>query len=117
MIASALTISFVFLGTALFLGLFRFLRGPTALERLVAFDVINGLVIAIIAALCLAWKETFFVESLLVFSIFGFLSTCTLVFYLDMAAGSRDPNAALKTNSGDEAEVIQVQHVNKGISP
>lgn len=91
MIAYALTAAFAMLGAAVAIALVRLLRGPTPLDRLLSFDLIAGTVVALIALLSIAWKEPFYLEAVLLFSIFGFLSTATMVFYLDMAVSRREP--------------------------
>jgi len=90
MIEVALAISISLLGAGTLISLWRLLRGPTPLDRLLAFDTINGIVVALIALLSVAWQETYYLEALLLFSVFGFLSVSTIVFYLDMAVSDRD---------------------------
>jgi multisubunit Na+/H+ antiporter MnhF subunit len=90
MIEVALGISISFLGAGTFIALWRLLRGPTPLDRLLAFDTINGIVVALIALLSVAWQETYYLEALLLFSVFGFLSVSTIIFYLDVAVSGRE---------------------------
>ncbi|MCA2962089.1 MAG: K+/H+ antiporter subunit F [Silvanigrellales bacterium] len=89
MIAIALGMSISMLGVGVLFALWRLLKGPTPLDRLLAFDVINGMVVALIALLSIVWQETYYLEALVLFSVFGFLSIATIVFYLDMAVADR----------------------------
>lgn len=89
MIAIALGISISLLGAAVLLSLWRLLKGPSPLDRLLSFDAINGMVVGLIALLTILWQEPYYLEVLVLFSVFGFLSVATAVFYLDMAVLKR----------------------------
>ncbi len=78
------------LGLGVLLTLHRLLAGPTVLDRLLAYDLLTNLVLALTATLMVLLAETFFVEALLLISIFGFLSTSAIVFHLDRTLEPRD---------------------------
>lgn len=83
MIEGAVYASCGILGYGVLLALYRLITGPTVLDRLLAYDLLTNLVLALIAAMTILLREYFFVEALLMFSILGFLSVSAIVFHLD----------------------------------
>jgi multicomponent Na+:H+ antiporter subunit F len=70
------------LGLAVLLGLWRLARGPTVLDRIVAFDVVTVSVVGMMTVLSLRWRTTEFLELILVFTLLGFVQTVALTQYL-----------------------------------
>jgi multicomponent Na+:H+ antiporter subunit F len=89
MLTIAFGISAFFMGLATLLTLVRLLKGPTPLDRLLAFDLLNTVVVGLIAVFALYWSEVTFLETLLMFSLFGFLSVSTTVFFLERTLEDR----------------------------
>jgi len=79
-----LTISLCFGGLtlAILLGLFRLGRGPTVLDRILAFDLIAISAVGMVVLLSVLWATPVYLELILIFSLLGFLSTVAFVFYL-----------------------------------
>lgn len=77
------------LGGTVLAALWRLWRGPSVVDRMLAFDLITTCVVAWIAVLSLQWQTELFVELLLVYSLLGFLTTVTLGLYLDKTIAVR----------------------------
>jgi multisubunit Na+/H+ antiporter MnhF subunit len=89
MIVTSLIIGFVLMAAACVIALLRLWKGPTPLDRILSFELMATLTIGLIALFSIYWRERSFAEVLLLFSIFGFLSTATLVFYLEKVLPER----------------------------
>lgn len=77
-----LAISFVMLVAAVLLALARLWRGPTVLDRILAFDLISTGVVGMIVLLSVAWSTPLYLEAILIVSLLGFFTTVAFVFYL-----------------------------------
>ena len=78
------------LGLAVLLGLWRLARGPTVLDRIVAFDVVTVSVVGMMTVLSLRWRTTEFLELILVFTLLGFVQTVALTQYLQKTLERRE---------------------------
>lgn len=76
---------------AICLALYRLFRGPTVIDRLLAFDGIATCSVGILALLSLLWETDIYVELILVYSLLGFVSTVGLVLYLHRTIPVRNP--------------------------
>lgn len=74
-------LGFILLG-AILCGMYRVARGPTVLDRLLAFDLIVVSSLGITVLLGIEWNTTVFVEWILVISLLGFLTSVTMSIYL-----------------------------------
>ncbi|MBX3731287.1 MAG: Na(+)/H(+) antiporter subunit F [Verrucomicrobiae bacterium] len=70
------------LGLAVLLGLWRLARGPTVLDRIVAFDLVTVSVVGMTALLTILWRTPHYLELILIFSLLGFLGTVAFTTYL-----------------------------------
>lgn len=70
---------------AILLGLFRLARGPTVLDRILAFDLIATSAVGMVVLLSVWWRTAVYLELILIFSLLGFVSTVAFVFYLHRA--------------------------------
>jgi len=77
-----LTLAFGTLTLAILLGLVRLARGPTVLDRVLAFDLIATCAVAMVLLLSIQWNTALYLELILIFSLLGFLTTVAFVFYL-----------------------------------
>lgn len=82
MIDVVMTISFGALTLAILLGLVRLAKGPTVIDRILAFDLIATCAVGMIILLSLQWKTTVYLELILIFSLLGFFGAVAFVFYL-----------------------------------
>jgi multisubunit Na+/H+ antiporter MnhF subunit len=60
------------------LGFFRLVRGPTSVDRIIAFDLIVLTIVAFTALLSVEQNSAHFVELILVVSLLGFFGTVAL---------------------------------------
>ncbi|WCJ57846.1 monovalent cation/H+ antiporter complex subunit F [Fontisphaera persica] len=82
MIAIVIPIAFAMLFLAILLGLYRLARGPTVLDRVLAFDLITTCAVGMIILLSIQWQTPLFLELILVFALLGFLTTVAFVGHL-----------------------------------
>ncbi|HAF55271.1 MAG TPA: K+/H+ antiporter subunit F [Thauera sp.] len=75
MIEYALNFGFFALSLAVLLNLWRLLRGPTLMDRVLAVDTMVINVIALIILFGIQQRTTIFFEAALLFAMFGFIST------------------------------------------
>ena len=76
-------IGFLGLTTAILLALWRMARGPSVVDRILAFDAVTVCVVGLIVLLSIKWGSSFFLELILVVSLLGFMSGVAFVFYLE----------------------------------
>jgi multisubunit Na+/H+ antiporter MnhF subunit len=60
-------------------------RGPTVLDRILAFDLITTCAVGIIALLSMKWQTSDYLELILIYSLLGFSGATAFVFYLQRA--------------------------------
>lgn len=70
-------------GIAMLLALYRFLRGPTAADRVVAFDVLTTIAIATIALTGFIEGRGIYLDVALVYGLLSFLGVITVARYLE----------------------------------
>lgn len=80
--STVLSIAFSILTLAILLGLVRLARGPTVIDRIMAFDLITTSAVGMIVLLSIQWRTALFVELILIFSLLGFFGTVAFVYYL-----------------------------------
>ena len=88
-----ITICFAALITAMICGLGRLRRGPSILDRILAFDLIATCVVAMVVLLSVKWNTPMYLEAILIVSLLGFFTTVAFVFYLygDKTKRSKQP--------------------------
>ncbi len=75
MIAYALDFGFFALSLAVLLNLWRLLRGPSLMDRVLAVDTMVINIIALIILFGIQQRTTIFFEAALLFAMFGFIAT------------------------------------------
>ena len=75
MIEYALNFGFFALSLAVLLNLWRLLRGPSLMDRVLAVDTMVINIIALIILFGIQQRTTIFFEAALLFAMFGFIST------------------------------------------
>lgn len=85
MMGMALDLIFGVLMLAILLGLVRLARGPSLIDRVMAFDLISVCAVGMMVLLSIQWKTVQYLELILVISLLGFLTTVAFVFYLHKA--------------------------------
>ena len=64
MMTTTLYTAFGILGLAIVLGLLRLARGPTTIDRILAFDLITTCAVGMIVLLCIQWRTTLYIEQI-----------------------------------------------------
>jgi multisubunit Na+/H+ antiporter MnhF subunit len=77
-----LIIAFLMLAAAVLAGLLRLCRGPSVLDRILAFDLVSICVVGMVVLLSVAWRTSVFIEAILIVSLLGFFTTVAFVSYL-----------------------------------
>ncbi len=82
MLSTVIYISMSIFGISLSLNFFRLLRGPDAVDRILALDTLylNGLALLVVFGVLLSTR--LFFEAALLIALFGFFSTVVLCKYL-----------------------------------
>ena len=82
MLTTVIYLSMLMFGISLLLNFLRLLRGPDAVDRILALDTlyINGLALLVIFGVLL--NSWLFFEAALLIALFGFFSTVVLCKYL-----------------------------------
>ena len=75
MIEYALNFGFFALSLAVLLNLWRLLRGPSLMDRVLAVDTMVINIIALIILFGIQQRTTIFFEAALLFAMFGFIAT------------------------------------------
>lgn len=70
---------------ALLLGFFRLWRGPTVVDRILAFDAVVLCAVGLTALLSRWWQSELYIELILIISSLGFFSTVAFVYFLQRA--------------------------------
>jgi multisubunit Na+/H+ antiporter MnhF subunit len=82
MMTTVLHVAFGLLTLAIVCGLVRLARGPTVIDRIMAFDLITTSAVGMIVLLSIQWKTALYLELILIFSLLGFFGTVAFVHYL-----------------------------------
>ena len=82
MIGIALTVGFVAVGAALLLNLYRLLRGPDLVDRVLALDTIVINAIGLIVLVSMGWATALPFEAALLIATVGFVSTVAFCKFL-----------------------------------
>lgn len=82
MMETTIQVCFGGLIATVFLCLIRLARGPTLMDRLLAFDMIAISAMGMLVLLSIQWRSPFYLELILVFSLLGFLNTVAFASYL-----------------------------------
>ncbi len=68
---------------SMFISLYRFLKGPTLSDRVVAFDVISIMGVALLVLLALYFERALYIDIALVFGLISFLGTTIFGRYIE----------------------------------
>lgn len=83
MIAWTVSIGMVALAVAVVCGLWRVARGPTTLDRILAFDALVVFAAGFLALASVRWETPHLLELVLVIAALGFFTTVALFYYLN----------------------------------
>lgn len=82
MIAFACSIAVAVIGIAVLLNLYRIVKGPDVLDRVLALDTLAINAIGLVVVLGLWYGTTMYFEAALLFAMVGFLSTVAFCKFL-----------------------------------
>ena len=82
MLMTAVTVAAVLIAAALLLNLWRLLRGPSVLDRVLALDTLYVNAIALLVVLGVVRGTALYFEAALLIALLGFVSTVALSKYL-----------------------------------
>ncbi len=68
---------------SIFIALYRFLKGPTITNRVIAFDVISIIAVSLLVILSLYYKNSIYLDIALVFGLIGFLGSTIFGRYIE----------------------------------
>ncbi len=68
---------------SMFIVIFRFLKGPTLSDRVIAFDIISIMSVSLLVILALYFKRDLYLDIALVFGLISFLGTTIFGRYIE----------------------------------
>jgi multicomponent Na+:H+ antiporter subunit F len=78
-----ITTAIILLLLSMSLVLYRFLRGPSLSDRVVAFDVLSILAVCVLVLLAVYFQRILYLDIALVFGLMGFLGTTLFGRYIE----------------------------------
>lgn len=83
MVEVLVTLAALIVGAAFLLALYRFLKGPSVPDRVVAFDVITIIAVTAIVFVSLAERRGIYLDVALVYALLSFLGVIVIARHLD----------------------------------
>lgn len=78
-----LNVLIVFIALSLMLTLIRFLKGPTTVDRVVAFDSMSVIATSLLVVLSFYFNKSLYLDIAFVFGLIGFIGTVVFAKFLD----------------------------------
>ncbi|MFD0774838.1 monovalent cation/H+ antiporter complex subunit F [Streptomonospora algeriensis] len=85
----AYTVTFVLLGAAVLLALYRLLRGPSVMDRLVCLNTISVLLVSFIAVEVALRGDPAYIGVVITFALLGFVGSLTAARFAERRAHDR----------------------------
>jgi len=82
LLATTVSITYAMIGIAILLNIWRLMKGPDAVNRILALDTLTINVIAIVLLLGLALGTRVYFEAALILAMMGFVGTVALCKFL-----------------------------------
>jgi len=73
----------IILLVSIFIALYRFLKGPTLSDRVVAFDIMGIMSVSLLALLALYFQRSLYLDVALVIGLIGFLGSTIFGRYIE----------------------------------
>ncbi len=73
----------VFIISAIFIALIRFLKGPTIYDRIAAIDVLTLITTVILVVLAIYYKEIFYMDTAIVYAILSFIGVIAFARFME----------------------------------
>lgn len=77
------TVAFAFITIAMFLALWRIIRGPTLADRVVALDLMATLAVGFITVYAVMAGQTMFLDIAIVLALIAFLGTVAFAYFIE----------------------------------
>ena len=78
-----LNVLIVLIALSLMLTLIRFLKGPTTVDRVVAFDSMSVIATSLLVVLSFYFNKSLYLDIAFVFGLIGFIGTVVFAKFLD----------------------------------
>lgn len=96
-----LNLAFAILVVSVLLGVIRLSRGPTIVDRILAFDAVVLCAVGLTVLLSDFWQTPHFLELILIVSSLGFFGTVAFAAYLQRAEVRSNPAEPIASAKGD----------------
>jgi len=73
----------VFIISAIFIALIRFLKGPTIYDRIAAIDVLTLITTVILVILAVYYKQIFYMDTAIVYAILSFIGVVAFARFME----------------------------------
>lgn len=83
MVETLITIAAILAGLAFLLTLWRFIKGPTAADRIISFDVLTIISISFIVLAALAEGRGIYLDVAIVYALLSFLGVIAVARYFE----------------------------------
>ncbi len=83
MVNTILTIALVLIAASLLISLYRFIKGPTAVDRVISFDVMTISSIALIGLIAFFAGRVIYLDVAVVYGLLSFLGVLIIARYLE----------------------------------
>jgi multicomponent Na+:H+ antiporter subunit F len=83
MVNTLIIVALCLAGAAFLLSLWRFIKGPTAADRVVAFDILTIISITLIVMVSLLAERIIYLDVALIYALLSFLGVIAVARYLE----------------------------------
>ncbi|MGE4284484.1 MAG: monovalent cation/H+ antiporter complex subunit F [Clostridia bacterium] len=80
----------IFLSFTIFLCVIRAIKGPSAVDRLMAINVISTKTIVLISIVSFMLKETYFIDVVLVYALISFIASIAIADYIEKTGEDKE---------------------------
>ncbi len=71
------------IGLGVLLSVYRLVKGPSTMDRVVSIDTINMMIVGLIAVLALVFKNGLYLDIAIVYGVLAFLETVIISRYME----------------------------------
>ena len=100
---TSLSVALVLLLVAFLCTAWRFVRGPSVLDRILAFDLCAVAAVGLLVLLSQWWETNDYLELLLVYALLGFSTSASFTIYLIRSESSEKEVAGHEITDADES--------------
>lgn len=79
----SLTLIVALIGLGVLLSVYRLVKGPSTMDRVVSIDTINMMIVGLIAVLALVFKSSLYLDIAIVYGVLAFLETVIISRYME----------------------------------